>query len=583
VPMKRVIINIVVVVLALAGALTGCLSESPPAPAPEPAPAPAPPPAPPVNHPPDTPIISSGSASGQTGVSHTYFTSSTDADGDEVKYVFNWDDGSTSETGFSAAGARGSESHAWSSPGTYFIRVRAIDNNGALSGWSEPWQVTITAPTYTLTTAVDPDGSGFITPGEGSFEAGTPVVLTAEPASGYVFDHWGGDAAGTSVSIECTMESDKHIVAYFTPPPKTGPVLEWSKTFGGEAADGARSVQQTADGGYVIGGSTRSFGSGLSDVYLIQTDAGGNKLWEQNYGGDKIDNGFSVQITVDGGYIIAGETQSYGFGSSDVWLLKIDPSGQKTWSQTFGGGIPEWGWSVQQTADKGYIISGSVVASAGPEIWLIKTDSFGRQLWYQTFDGDSDKAVSAVQQTSDGGYIIVSDARSYKTGIDIWLIKTDANGDKIWERTFGGEGYDYAHSVQQTSDGGYIISGETKSYGAGNADVWLIKTDGAGYIVWDKTYGGEQRDSGLSVQQTSDGGYIISGETESYGAGDADVWLIKTDSAGNKVWDKTYGGGQRDSGLSVRQTADGGYIISGETESYGAGSVDVWLLKVSAD
>ena len=530
----KIILLIVTTIIVLISGIVSCTPKLTPTPSPTPsptlvpAPAPLPPtPTPPPNNPPNVPIIPSGSASGHTGISYTYFTSSTDADGDKVKYIFNWGDGNTSETELLGSGTTGSESYTWNSPGTYFIMVRAIDSNGALSDWSDTKELTITLRTYTLTTTANPPGSGSITPSEGSFTTGTTVALTAGPNSGYIFDHWGGDATGSSISVDITMKSDKHIIAYFTAPPKVEPVLEWSKTFGGEDADSGRSVQQTADGGYITCGYTYSYGAGNGDVYLIKTDSNGNRVWDRTYGGMKIDSGSSIQRTVDGGYIIVGETRSYGFGGSDIWLIKIDPKGNKSWDKTFGGGFPDWGWSVQQTIDKGYIITGTIVPSAGPEIWLIKADSGGRQLWYKTFYGESNKAVSSVRQTSDGGYVIVGDARSHKTGIDIWLIKTDSNGDKMWEQTFGGDDYDYAHSVQQTSDGGYIISGETKSYGAGDADVWLIKTDSDGNKVWDQTFGGEQRDSGLSVQQTSDGGYIISGETESYGAGDADVWLLK--------------------------------------------------------
>jgi hypothetical protein len=502
----------------------------------------------------------SGSISGQTGVSYTYFTSSTDTDGDDIKYIFNWGDGNISETDWQDSGTTGSKSHSWNTPGIYFVMARAIDRGNASSDWSDAREISITTSTYILTSTIIPPGTGTITPNEGSFESGTIVEINAE---------------------NVTMTSDKNIIAYFAIPGLSEPALEWSKTFGGVNDDGGRSIQHAKDGGYIICGYTHSYGAGFEDIYLIKTDSYGNTTWIQAYGGPKDDSGAQAEPTLDGGYIIVGETQSFGSGTSDIWLIKTSPNGMKSWDSTLGGMIPEWGKSVQQTKDGGYIITG-IVTIAGPEIWLIKTDPLGNQLWYSTFNGESDEAVSSVLQTADGGYIIVSDKRSFKTGVDIWLIKTDSNGNKIWERTFGGNDYDYAHSVQQTADGGYIISGETKSYGTGNADVWLVKTDSAGYKVWDQTFGGEQRDSGLSVQQITDGGYIISGETESYGAGNSDVWLIITDSDGNKVWDQTFGGEQRDSGLSVKQTPDGGYIVIGETESYGAGGTDVWLLKLSA-
>ncbi len=359
---------------------------------------------------------------------------------------------------------------------------------------------------------------------------------------------------------------------------------QWNRTFGGTGYDWANSVQQTSDGGYLFAGGTTSYGSGMADAWLVKTNSNGNQQWSKTFGGIDDDYAISVQMTSDSGYILAGVTNSSGNGWFDAWLIKTDASGNQQWSRTFGGIDDDIGYSVQQTSDGGYVLAGFTwsYGNGNDEAWLIKTDSSGNLQWSRTFGGTGYDYIYSVQQTSDSGYILAGGTSSYGAGSDdVWLIKTDSSGNPQWSRTFGGTRSDWAEAVQKTSDGGYILAGLFNST-INRQDAWLIKTDAYGNQQWNRTFGGFDNDGAFDVNQTSDG-YILTGETFSYGAGRTDAWLIKTDVSGNEQWNRTFGGTDFDAAYSLRQTSDGGYILEGETYSYGAGNDDAWLIKVSSE
>ena len=360
----------------------------------------------------------------------------------------------------------------------------------------------------------------------------------------------------------------------------------WERTYGGTGDDVGCSVQQTSDGGYIIVGVTASYGAGGNDVYLIKTDASGDTLWTKTYGGAGDDGGWCVQQTPDGGYIIGGLTSSFGQGAWDVWLIKTNASGDTLWTKTYGGPRADVGFSVQQTSDGGYIVVGYTQSyGAGNEdVYLIKTDASGDTLWTRTFGGNYYDRGYSVLQTSDGGYFIAGTTASFSQGDeDAFLIKTNATGDALWIRIYGGAGNDDAHSASETSEGGFIIVGYSSSFGAGPQDVYLMRMDSNGEPYWIRTYGGANYDFGYSVQQTSDGGYIIAGYTWSFGAGSADVYLLKISPSGDTLWTRTYGGANDDRGYSVQQTLDGGYIIAGFTNYTGQGTADLYLIKTDAN
>ncbi|MCH8903446.1 MAG: gliding motility-associated C-terminal domain-containing protein [Bacteroidetes bacterium] len=358
--------------------------------------------------------------------------------------------------------------------------------------------------------------------------------------------------------------------------------ITFQKTFGDNAADEAFAVEQTTDGGYIIGGFTYSFGVGVGDFYLIKTDTEGDTIWTKTYGGISLDEAFSIHQTFDGGYIMAGRTVSFGLGS--IYLVKTHANGSIMWSRTYGNfAAGSYGYSVRQTTDTGYIVAGWTASfgAGGIDVYLVKTDVNGDMAWTRTFGGPGADRGYCVRQTNDGGYIVAGSTGSFGAGKDdVYLIKTDINGDTLWTRTYGGIDDDLAASVQQTSDGGYILSGHTRSFGAGSDDVYSIKTDSFGTLQWSKTYGGVLSDQGSSVEQTSDGGYIVGATSSTLGQQGA--YLYKTDQIGDTMWTKRYGGASTDYCSSVQETTDGGYIIAGFTMSFGAAGWDVYLIKTDS-
>jgi len=326
----------------------------------------------------------------------------------------------------------------------------------------------------------------------------------------------------------------------------TPPNIEWERIFGGSNYDASYAVQQASDGGYIIAGNTRSFGAGCMDAYLIKTDKNGYKKWEKTFGNISEDYFRAIEKTTEGGYIIAGTINGYCGGWSsqdgDAYLVKINSSGTKLWEKNFGGSRGDYGYSVQQTSDGGYILAGgSHSYSYGgwcEDFYLIKTDNQGNKVWEKSHGwGENDEARS-VQQTTDGGYILAGYTYGYKASscdvnqIDVYLVKTDPNGTRLWEKNFGGSSSDWGYSVQQTSDGGYIIAGNK----------------GWGYIILSK--GLEQ------TLQDTEFGATSEAEVSDY------VYLIKTDSNGNKLWEKSFNGGSGNVGYSVKQTSDGGFVIA---------------------
>lgn len=365
----------------------------------------------------------------------------------------------------------------------------------------------------------------------------------------------------------------------------------WSKTFGGSNNESGRDVQQTSDGGFIITGQFGFAGQLTSgDLWLIRTNGAGDTLWTKVYGGDGIDQGNAVQQISDGGYIVAGYTTSADGRNRDLWLLRTNADGDTVWTRTLGGPSTDQANGVQQTPDGGFIIAGTTQSfgAGGTDVWLVRTDADGDTLWTKTYGGPSSDGGNSIQQTSDGGFIVAGNFFSLATGApDVWQLRTNAAGDTLWTKTYNGPYYPYSfdsgNAVQQTPDGGFIIVGETNGLpDTRNTEMWLIRTDANGDTVWTKTYGGASTDRGYSVHQTSDGGFVVAGFTYD-GTSNIDARLIRTDAAGDTLWTKTFGDAGNDQFYAVRRTADGGFVVTGFTSSYGAGGNDVSLIRLASE
>ncbi len=442
-------------------------------------------------------------------------------------------------------------------------------------------------------------------------------------------------------------------------------VKQWDKRFGGIDEEVFTSFQETSDGGFILGGYSYSVlggdkteGSrGEDDFWIVKADSLGSKQWDKRFGGNSFDELYCFQQTNDGGYILGGmstsgmngdktqnpqDTSSVISGKGDYWIVKTDALGNKEWDKRFGGLNVDQLFSLQQSIDGGYILGGmsksgiggdktqtscdtsaNIYAGAQGDYWVVKIDSQGDKLWDKRFGGLNIDAPSSLQETIGGGYILGGNSRSGiggdKTqdcwgGWDYWIVKIDAAGIKQWDKRFGGTGDDVCYSLQQTSDGGYILGGISKSGISGDktqaswdispnpsqqGDYWIVKIDGAGIKQWDKRFGGENNEGPVgNIFQTSDNGYIMAGISTSGVGGDkseitynaSDIWVVKTDWLGNKQWDKTIFVTGLDKIGKINSSGDGCYTIAGQIQDTGGyctqpsrGGNDYWIIKFCID
>jgi len=399
------------------------------------------------------------------------------------------------------------------------------------------------------------------------------------------------------------------------------PAIEWEKNYGGSGSEIAYDVKQTEDGGYIVAGRSSSndfdiIGNiGESDYWILKLDVTGNLEWKKNYGGTSLETAYSIEITEDDGYIIAGFTYSNdgnvnnNKGDSDYWIVKLDLSGNLEWERNYGGSKRDWARSIQQTSDGGYVIAGLTESNNGDvsnnngdlDYWILKLDIFGNLEWEKNYGGSGMDIPYSIKETKDSGFIVIGQSSSNNGDVgsnngdsDCWVLKLDAFGNLEWEKNYGGLQLDVGFSIQQTKDDGYILAGWSDSYSLNNDNYWILKLDVFGNLEWEKKYGGTAVDQAYSIRQTEDGGYVIAGFSESSNGdlmnnnGFSDYWILKLDVLGNIEWEKNYGGSKVEQALSIEQTNDGGYIVSGFSNSSdrdvenNLGSFDFWIVKLEA-
>jgi hypothetical protein len=366
----------------------------------------------------------------------------------------------------------------------------------------------------------------------------------SEPAGGSTDRLWEyvyvcGEGSGGGASIIRLTEDGGSILAGDTHPSSEdsdilvvrldaeGRIL-WQKSFGGIYWESVSSIEQTDDGGYVLAGDSKSFRTVRGDIWIVKLDANGGILWQKSYGGDGMDAAASIKQSGDGGYIVAGSTESFGAGGSDAWILKLDPSGEVVWQKTYGRDRNESACSIDRTEDGGYVAAGTIEVVAARfvlnDAWVLKLDADGNVVWQKAYGVDDNDGFSSIVQAMDGGYIAAG-YTVHGTSSDILVLKLDPNGEIEWQKSYGGDSR--ASEIHQTMDGGYIVAGNIEEFGAGDYDAWILTLNAEGEVIWQKTYGGEDADRATSIQQEAEGGYVVAGSTVSFGCDQEDIWAAK--------------------------------------------------------
>ena len=406
------------------------------------------------------------------------------------------------------------------------------------------------------------------------------------------------------------------------------PNIQWQLTLGGSYYEHPTAAYQTPDGGYFIAGHTNSEDGdvdgnhGYHDFWAVKLDSSGNVLWKKAYGGSGEEWAFDAKLTSDGGFILVGFTESDdgdvqgNHGGKDIWVLKLNGFGNIEWQKCLGGSGWEEGWSIQQTKEGGFIVAGLSTSTDGEvsgnhggfDYWVVKLGLSGQIEWQRSYGGSYNDFGYTISQTSDEGYIVAGEAQSTDGdvtnnlyGSSFWALKLNFEGKIEWQKALGGSGIDRANQVIQTKEGGYILVGQTYSNDGdvsgnhGDFDYWVVKLSEQGDLEWQKALGGSNKDFGRSIFQTSEGDFIVIGSVNSNNGdvtgnhGGGDFWLVQLNEIGELQWQRTFGGTLQDWGNTIQPTNDGGFIMTGYSWSVNGdvsenkGKADFWIVKLSPE
>ncbi len=361
-------------------------------------------------------------------------------------------------------------------------------------------------------------------------------------------------------------------------------VNTWQIAFGGTSKDIAYGVTAAKNGAVVVVGQCRSYGKGRDDVLAMKVDAHGKTLWKKTFGRKRKDIAYDVTRTADGNFVAVGESRSFSKeGDPDLYVVKFDPDGRLIWEKTFGGDRADRGKSVVATGDGGVLIAGTSESFGDSyfDAYIVKVDKNGKEEWAKVLGGDRDDIANGIALTADGGFVIVGVSESYGIGSkDMYIVRFDKHAKQLWTKIFGEDSEDVATDVVATKDGGCVITGKTKSFGSKRFDVSVVKLAANGKTLWHRLFGYKEKEWANAIAKTDDGGFMIAGTTDSFGHGEFDFYVMQLDHEGHYVWGPVYGGVDDDIAHDITRTSDGSFVVVGETESYGKGKEDYFIIRL---